>query len=128
MPDIRDLINSSGKPLINEPKLIVLKSTRNSRISHELIVALAKNMQAMVVQLPMDSELIMGRLAEQELQSVHKACHAYNDYPDVHFTNEEITIIYKALCFLCEHTKPGNSSPEVKIMKSLKMLVAGDNK
>lgn len=115
------LIRPDGRPLVQVPKIIVIKSERP--LNQQFVSGIAQATKSMVIELPMDAEILMGRIAVKSMESIHHAIHAITNLPEVHFTNTEITIIYKALCFLCEHTQPPDSSPEIKIMKSLKMAV-----
>jgi len=116
-----ELIRPDGKPLVTQPKVIVIKSERP--LNQQFLQYISQTTKCAVIELPMECELIMGRMAVKSIDSIHTGIHAITQLPSVHFTNDEITIIYKALCFLCEHTQPPDNSPEIKIMKSLKMAV-----
>ena len=120
MTGSQDLIDPSGKPLIKEPKLIVIKTPKDSPMPKQLIMEISKVTKCIVVSIPMDSELMMGNVAMKELDSVHSAIHAIKESPGVHFSAQELNIIYKSLCFLCEKTQPPDSAEEIRLMKELK--------
>lgn len=120
MTDKDKLVDASGQPLFPEKKVIVIKTPKGSKLHPQLYSDISKVTGCAVLDLPMDSELIMGELAEKEILSLHHAIHAILGLPDETFNEEEIRIIYGALIFLCERTSPGDGSKEVKLLKSLK--------
>ena len=79
MADIKDLINPEGQPLIKEPQLVVLKHPRHVRINPELVGQIADILRCAVIILPMDSEFLMGNLAQQEMENIHSGIHAIED-------------------------------------------------
>lgn len=73
---IDKLVKPDGTPIKPEPKLVVIKTPRGVTINPQVISAVAQTTGCNVIVLPMDSELIMGRLALAELQSAHAGIHA----------------------------------------------------
>jgi len=126
-----DLINPSGKPLIKEPKLCVLKipqNTTNPQMVQQLTAAISKNMGVSVVVLPMDAEILMGKVADNHMVSIHSAIHAILEFLDVRLTMGEIKILYSAMQYVCKQTQPGDGSPEVKLTKQLKEVIDHESK
>jgi len=123
MASAKDLISPAGQPLIREPNLIVIKHPRSTHLNPNLIVGLSQATRCAVIELPMDSELMMGEIAQKELYSIHSAIHAVSQVPDINFTKEEMSVLYAALRYLCEHTAPTEGSSEVKLMKTIKRFV-----
>lgn len=120
MPDPHDLVSASGKPLIQERKLIVIKVPRGVKINPKLILDIAKLTGCAVIEIPMDCEVMMGDLAFKELESLHHAIHAILEVPDATYSKEELKVIYSAMKYLCEKTAPGDNSLEVKTLKKTK--------
>ncbi len=120
MPDPRDLVNVSGRPLIQEKKLIALKVPRGIRIDPKLYTDISRLTGCAVIELPMDCEVMMGELAGKELVSLHHAIHAILGQPDFSPDESEIKVLYSAMRFLCEKTHPSDGSAEVHLMKKLK--------
>ncbi len=123
MPDPKDLVSPSGKPLIQERKVIVIKKPKQVRIHPQLYSDLNQMTGCAVLELPMDSEFMMGELAVKELESLHHGIHAILELPDAIFVKEELTVFYEALRYLCEKTAPGDNSKEVALLKKTKKLI-----
>ena len=87
------LVGPSGQPLFKEPKLIVMKLPQGTQIHPKMIAQLCKQSGCNIITLPMDSELMMGKLATQELNSTHIGIHAILGLVNVNFTREELQLI-----------------------------------
>lgn len=120
-----DLVDSLGQPLIKEPKLIILKMTKEAqkKLSPKLVPTIADMSGCDVVVLPMDSELMMGKLAWKEMESMHSACHAIEHIPDTNFTQEEVTAIYNTLHWAQDKLGFNTGSAEVSVLKKTKKFI-----
>jgi hypothetical protein len=124
MADAKELVSPSGHPLIPEPNLIVLKTPRNITLNQRILSSLSNLTHCAIVQLPMDSEILMGKVAQDELRSLHSAIHAIEQLPYIKFNKEELKVLYAALRYLCEKTAPTEESNEVRLMKQVKKFAA----
>lgn len=88
-----ELLGPSGQPLFKEAKLIVMKLPRGVKIHPRIIGELSKHSGCNIITLPMDSELMMGNLAVQELNSTHAGIHAILGLVNINFTKEELQLI-----------------------------------
>lgn len=70
------LVKPDGSPMVKEPRLIVIKQPKGVQIHPNVVAQIAKMTGCDIVVLPMDSELMMGKLALEELKSVHQGVHA----------------------------------------------------
>lgn len=118
-----DLINPQGKPLIPEPRYVVIKVTKGNPLPPQVVQAITQIVKCNVIVLPMDSEFLSGKLAEEEMKSMHNSIHAVMDIPLKHLTAKAYQVLYSAMKFLCEQTAPGDDSDEVNLMKRLKDVV-----
>lgn len=60
-----------------------------------------------VIAMPMSAEFMTGRVAADEMTSIHAAIHTIqNIKPISEFTDIEAKILYKAMNFLIGKTKP----------------------
>lgn len=120
-----ELVDPSGQPLIKEPKLIILKMTKEvqKKLNPKLVPTIASMSDCDVIVLPMDSELMMGKLAAQEIESMHSACHAIEHIPDTNFTQEEVTAIYNTLHWAQEKLGFSTGSAEVSVLKKTKKFI-----
>lgn len=118
MPDANELIGTDGRKLIKEPNLVVIHSKEPMRSS--LLNQIVQLTKSAVLCLPLTSSFMMGKVAKEDMESIHTAIHAINEVPDINFTKEELTILHKAMEFLCERTAPEPSSTEI----GLKNLIA----
>jgi len=123
MPNPGDLVSPSGQPLIPEPKYIVLKCPRSHPIPPQVAHNISQIAKSPVIVLPMDAEILAGTLAKNEMDSMHNSLHAIQDMPIIHFTTEDIQMLYSAMKFLCEQTAPARGSREVTMMKELKQVL-----
>lgn len=125
MADPSDLVSPSGQPLIREPKLIIIKMTKEvqKKLNPKLVPTIAKMSGCDVVVLPMDSELMMGKLAMTELESMHSACHAILEIPEAAFTKEELTSIYNTMHWAQEKLGFDERSAEVSVLKKTKKFI-----
>lgn len=69
------IVDPQGKALITEPKLIVLKEAPGVKINPKIITELSKLLHCLVLVLPMDAELIMGHVAKDHIEAIHKSIH-----------------------------------------------------
>ena len=90
-----ELLGPSGQPLFKEAKLIVMKLPRGVKIHPRIIGELSKHSGCNIITLPMDSELMMGNLALQELNSTHTGIHAILGLPNINFNREELHLIHR---------------------------------
>ena len=120
MPDPKDLVNLQGRPLFKVPNLIVIKIPKGTRLPEQMIMGLSKVTGCAIVELPLSCELMMGEMAQKEMDSMHHAIHAISELPDINFNNKEITILYSAMRYMCEKTNPGEHSAEVILLRSIK--------
>lgn len=88
-----ELVGPSGQPLQKEVKLIVMKLPKGVKIHPQIIGHLSKHSGCNVITLPMDSELMMGSLALNELHSTHAGIHAILGLVNVNFTKAELQLI-----------------------------------
>lgn len=70
------LVKPDGTPLVKEPRLIVLKQPKGIRLNQQAITQLCKMTGCDVFIVPMDCEIMMGKIALQELESIHRGIHA----------------------------------------------------
>jgi hypothetical protein len=71
-----DIINPhTGKPIKPQPKIIVVKAPPEVNISGNLMGALTKTTGCIVVRLPMDAELLTGRVAKEYIEAIHMSIH-----------------------------------------------------
>ena len=125
MSDSDKLVNAKGQPLIQDMKLVVMKFPKNSAIPspqavQHLVQVLGPGYVIFIT--PMDSEILMGELAKKEMISLHHACHAILEVPDIHFTKQELPILLSALKYVCDKTHPGEGSSEVDLLRRIKKL------
>ncbi len=113
MPDANELIGTDGRKLIKEPNLVVIHSKEPMRSS--LLNQIAQLTRSAVLCLPLTSTFMMGKVAKEDMESIHTAIHAITEVPDINFTKEELTILHKAMEFLCERTAPEPTSTEIGI-------------
>jgi hypothetical protein len=73
----KPIFGADGKQLnAMPPGLVVLKRDQNTKpLSSEFIQQISQVTHANVIVLPMEYELMMGRLAVEEIQAVHNAIH-----------------------------------------------------
>ncbi len=62
------LVDQFGRQLIPEPRLIVVKYSKNVKIDPRVIQILQKTHGAVVITMPMDSEVLTGNAAMGELK------------------------------------------------------------
>lgn len=117
-----ELVDPSGQPLIKEPKLIILKMTAEvqKKLNPRLVPTIADMSGCDVIVLPMDSELMMGKLAMSELESMHSACHAIQELPDVNFTKGEVAAIYSIIHWAQDKLGFSSEGVEVSVLKKTK--------
>src|SRR4030042_6283659 len=96
MADARDLVSTSGKPLIKEPNIIVVKCPRSVHIDRRILQEICRLTGSVILDLPMDAEFMMGTVAEKEMTSIHSAIHAITQIPEATFTKEELKALYEA--------------------------------
>ena len=116
------LIDPQGKPLIREPRIIVVKVPHGVHLPEQVLQFIAKASQGAVVELPFTSEILSGKLAQAELDSVHHICHLIQGQADVQFSKDELHTLYKATEFLCARTSLWEDSKEAQLL--LKMISA----
>lgn len=124
------LVGPQGQQLHKEQKLIVIKVPKGGiPLSPQIPAMLSKQTGCAVIILPMDSSLFQGDLARQELDHLHASIHVIIDLPAIDFQRDDLDILYGALRYICEKTKPGDGSAQVKLMKRIKVkLDATDGK
>ena len=120
MNKANDLISPTGRPLITEPKIIVLKLPKGVNFHPQMIEQIGKVTGCSVIAVPMECELMMGDIAAKDLNSLHHAIHAILTLPDLTPSSEDIKVLYSALRYLCEKTNPGENSKEVALLKRIK--------
>ena len=124
MPGLEGLINPQGIPIIKEPKLLIIKAPKEVHIPQKLVEAFSKMSGCNVAILPMDFEVAMGNLALREVESLHFATQAILGLPPISLTVGELSILHKAMQYLCLKTTPKPESAEAiltaKIAKVLK--------
>ncbi len=124
MPDPKDLVGPQGQSLIKQPgNLVVLKVPRGLKLNPQFIAEISRLAGCPIIVLPMDSELIMGRLAHTEMMSIHEGIHAITGFPNIQLDNPSLGILYKCLKYVCEKTQPGDDSKEVALLKYFKSLL-----
>lgn len=124
MADAKDLVGVSGRPLVKERKVAVVKVPKGVHIHPSIYEGISRMTGCAVLELPMDCEFMMGELAVKELESLHHAIHNILEQPDIVLSREELTVFHDALGFLCEKTSPGNSSKELTLLRKIKKLVS----
>ena len=75
-----------------------------------------------MMNLPVGEVLQQG-IAVKEIESIHHGIHAILAQPDVVLSQDELSLIYAALRYLCEKTSPAGSSKEVAILKKIKAYI-----
>ncbi|MBA7697387.1 hypothetical protein ES703_106052 [subsurface metagenome] len=67
------LLGSDGMPLTTQPSIVVIKS-RNP-LPPQLIQNIGVVTKSSVVVLPLEIDLMMGKLAMEEIEAIHGAIH-----------------------------------------------------
>ncbi len=76
MPGNADkLVDMSGKPLVPEPHMVVIKVPKDVVLPPQLLSRLSQLLKVTVVELPMSCEVLEGKLAVGELQAIHSNIH-----------------------------------------------------
>ena len=116
----QQLVNAQGIPIHTNSKIVVLKYPPGTQVPQQLVQLISKATGCSIIVLPMDAELMMGRVALDGIISTHVGIHAVlNIAPD--FTEDEYTILSSALKYVCEQTQPGDDSKEVALLKKLNL-------
>lgn len=126
MPD--KLVSPGGKPLITEPNLIVVKAVRGAELPPNLLQMLHQATGCAVALVPFNCEIVKGNVAEDELRMMHTLVHELLKVPKSDMSNEELEVLYGALYYVCENTKPREDSVQVRLMKRLEGLIDGEEK
>lgn len=69
----KEILGPSGLPISTEPSVVVIKA-RNP-LPPQLIQSIGVVTKSSVVVLPLEVDLIMGNLAREEIEAIHKAIH-----------------------------------------------------
>ena len=118
------LVAPDGTPLIQEPRLVVLKVTKTAGpIPRELRQQLSQATGCPIAVIPMDSDILMGRMAAEEMQVCHKGCHKFLDLPQIDFNIAELKVAYEGIKYLCEKTAPADGSVQIGVMKKVKKAI-----
>lgn len=67
------LVGPDGKPLSTKPEILVIKSRHP--LPPQLVQAIGMSTKCSVVVLPLSQDLMMGKLAMEEIEAIHKAIH-----------------------------------------------------
>jgi len=118
-----ELLGPSGQPLRKEFKLIVMKLPKGVKIHPQIIGQLSKHSGCNVITLPMDSELMMGNLALQELNSTHTGIHAILNLTDINFTKEELHLIHHYITTVNEPPL-GATKAAIELIKKVEQVIA----
>ena len=118
-----ELLGPSGQPLFKEAKLIVMKLPKGVKIHPQIIGHLSKHSGCNVITLPMDSELMMGNLAVNELNSTHTGIHAILGLVNVNFTKEELHLIHHYITTVNEPPL-GATKAAVELIKKVEQVLA----
>ena len=110
------LVGPQGTPLIREPRITVIKVPAGVRLPQQFLATIAKATQGAVVEIPFTSELLSGKLALAEIDSIHHICHAIQNQTDIQFSKDELHTLHKALEFLYTRTSPGENSKEAQLL------------
>ena len=114
--DAAGLTFPDGKPLLREPRITVIKVPAGVHLPQQFLATIAKATQGAVVEIPFTSELLSGKMALAEIDSIHHICHAIQNQADVQFSKEELHTLHKAIEFLCTRTSPGENSKEAQLL------------
>lgn len=71
--DGSELVGPSGQPLSTLPPIVVVKSRRP--LPKELIQAIGMTTKCSVIVLPLEMDLMMGKLAMEEIEAIHGSIH-----------------------------------------------------
>ena len=77
MPDngAEQLVNPSGKPLIPEPRFIIVKTPNNVKFDPKFVEEIGKATACNVLILPMSAEILQGKIAAREMEVIHHLIH-----------------------------------------------------
>ena len=67
------LVGPNGQPVTSEPPIIVIKS-RNP-LPQQLLQHIGMATKSSVIVLPLEADLMMGKLAMEEIEAIHKSIH-----------------------------------------------------
>lgn len=68
-----EILGPGGFPISTEVQVVVIKS--RLPLPPQLIQSIGVVTRSSVVVLPLEADLILGKLAEEEIEAVHKAIH-----------------------------------------------------
>lgn len=75
--DGAQILGPRGEPLSTRSKgLIVINTPRDVRLHDQFLHQLGKETNCLIIVLPPNCYLMMGELANQELESMHQGIHA----------------------------------------------------
>lgn len=69
----KTILGPDGKPITTQPPIVVVKSRHP--LPPQLIQNIGMVTQSSVIVLPLDADLMTGKLAMEELEAVHGAIH-----------------------------------------------------
>ena len=113
------VVGQKGTPLIREPRITVIKVPAGVHLPQQFLATIAKATQGGVVEIPFTSELLSGKLALAEIDSIHHICHIVQGQVDIQFSKEEVQLLHHAVGFLCERTGPGAESAWAQLLTRL---------
>lgn len=124
MPGADDLVRQDGSPLVRQPKVLALKQPVSSKPFHpNFIQNLSKLTGCAVIVIPFDHEILMGKVAAENLESLHSGIHAIFNLPAGNFSTEELKVISCAIDYVIRNCDPGPDSTEVKLADKIGKLL-----
>lgn len=71
-----DIINpNTGRPVKPQPRLIVIKRPVDMRLNPQIVATVGKATGCIVLEMPMDSEMLTGRVAKEYIEAIHMSIH-----------------------------------------------------
>lgn len=122
---MQNIITPGGQPIRPQKSgLIVIKTPEGIIINPKIAATLGSQTQCNVISLPMDSSLMMGKVAMTELLSSHMGIHAILDLPtEDTFSKDELATIQASLKYLIKHTHPNPDSFECRLEAKVTKLL-----
>jgi hypothetical protein len=117
------LVDPSGRALIAEPRLIVLKADQEDMqkvIQSGILQQLAKMMGCNTVAIPLNTELHTGLQAVSELEKQHEILHHILGESTLDLSKAELDTIFHGIQLMVEKFKPISSSPIFAVQKRVK--------
>ena len=112
------LVDPAGKPLVKEPRFIVIKTEHP--LNPQFVETISQATGCSVVCLPMNVELLKGKIAVEQFTAMHQEVHKVMQIPFVSFKRDELENI---LICATERIKSNPSGSLVQLEEKLKEVL-----